>query len=250
MELNGKVAIVTGAAGGIGRCIALALSQRGMRLSLVGRNLDKLHEVAAEVGEIGGIALPAACDVRSPAEVERMVATTLEHYGRIDVLVNSAFWGPPASLDETTEEFWDLTLDTTLKGPFLCARAVAPVMRRQGGGRIVHIGSLAGKVGEDNRTAYCAAKWGLEGLTAALSVELLRDNIHVHLISPAATNTGWWREVGAALTEQTLARMIPPEVVAEAVCWVLSQPDQVHIPDVPVYNFRNPFEGKGSPFER
>lgn len=123
-------------------------------------------------------------------------------------------------------------------------------MRKQHSGRIVNIGSMAGKMGEDNRTAYCAAKWGLEGLTAALAIELARDNIHVHLISPAATDTPWWREVGAVLTDQTLERMIPPEVIAETVCWVLTQPDQVHISDVPVLNFKPPFEGKGSPFER
>ncbi len=171
-------------------------------------------------------------------------------FGSIDILVNSAFWGPPGSLAETTEEFWDQTLETTLKAPFLLSRTVAPVMREQQGGRIVNIGSLAGKVGEDNRTAYCAAKWGLEGLTAALAIELARDNIHVHLISPAATLTPWWTEVGAVLTEQARERMIPPEVIAEAVCWAITQPDQVHIPDIPVYNFRPPFEGKGSPFER
>jgi short-subunit dehydrogenase len=104
-------------------------------------------------------------------------------------------------------------------------------------------------VGEDNRTAYCSAKWVLEGLSAALTEELSRHNVHVHLISPAATDTPWWREVGANLTTQTLERMIPAEVVAQAVVWVLGQPDQVHVPDVPVYNFRNPFEGKKSPFE-
>jgi 3-oxoacyl-[acyl-carrier protein] reductase len=122
-------------------------------------------------------------------------------------------------------------------------------MKQNGGGRIVNIGSLAGKVGEDNRTAYCAAKWGLEGLTAALREELTRYNIHVHLISPAATDTPWWREVGANLTPTVLDRMIPVGVIAQAVVWVLSQPDHVHIPDVPIYNYLNPFEGKKSPFE-
>jgi 3-oxoacyl-[acyl-carrier protein] reductase len=178
-----------------------------------------------------------------------MARTVLEEFGTVDILVNSAFWGPPASIEDTTEEFWDNTLDTTLKGAFLCAQAVVPIFKRIGAGRIVNIGSLAGKIGEDNRTAYCAAKWGLEGLSAALTEELSRYNIHVHLISPAATDTPWWREVGANLTTQALERMIPADVIAQAVVWVLGQPDQVHIPDIPIYNFRNPFEGKKSPFE-
>jgi NAD(P)-dependent dehydrogenase (short-subunit alcohol dehydrogenase family) len=194
------------------------------------------------------VAVSIPTDVTDNGDVEAMVKKVVEKYCRVDILINSAFWGPPGSLEQTTEEFWDHTLDTTLKAPFLCTRAVVPFMRKQGGGRIVNIGSLAGKVGEDNRTAYCAAKWGLEGLSAALREELTRDNIHVHLISPAATNTPFWPSAGAKLTSEILARFVPPETIAEAVTWVIQQPDQVHIPDVPVYNFKNPFEGKGSPF--
>lgn len=249
MELKNKVAIITGASGGIGRSIALELANAGVRMMLVGRSRQKLETVAQEVASRGTLNAWCSIDIRDATAVEHMVNETLEHFGQVDILVNAAFWGPPASLEDTTEEFWDQTLDTTLKAAFLCVRAVVPQMKRQGYGRIVNIGSRAGKVGEDNRTAYCAAKWGLEGLTAALSEELRRYNIHVHLISPAATNTPWWREVPANLTPEVIARMIPPEVVAQAVRWVLSLPDQVHVPDLPIYNFQNPFEGKNSPFE-
>jgi len=249
MELRGKVAIVTGASRGMGSHIAHALAEAGVRLCLVARASNRLKEVADQINTAGGEATIYPTDIRSAEQVERMVQATLARHGRIDILVNCAFWGPPASIEDTTEDFWDQTIDTTLKGPFLCIRAVVPAMKKNGGGRIVNIGSLAGKVGEDNRTAYCAAKWGLEGLTAALREELTRYNIHVHLISPAATDTPWWREVGASLTPQTLERMVPSQVIAQAVRWVLSQPEQVHIPDLPIYNFRNPFEGKKSPFE-
>lgn len=249
MELMGKVAIVTGASRGMGRAIAKRLAAESMRVALVARNEDPLQAVADEITTDGRQALVVTADVQSGADTEAMAQAVWDHWGRIDVLVNNAFWGPPASIERTNEEFWDRTLDTTLKGPFLCTRAVVPAMKEQGSGRIVNIGSLAGKMGEDNRTAYCAAKWGLEGLSAALSVELLPYNIHVHLISPAATDTPWWMESAGELPAETRARMIPPETIAEAVHWVLTQPEQVHIPDVPVYNFRNPFEGKGSPFE-
>jgi 3-oxoacyl-[acyl-carrier protein] reductase len=249
MELEGKVAIVTGASRGMGRAISKLLAAEGMRVGLVARREGHLQAVADEVRADGGEVQAIPTDVRSVADTEAMAQEVYDRWGRIDVLVNSAFWGPPASIEKTTEEFWDRTLDTSLKGPFLCARAVAPTMKEQGDGRIVNIGSLAGKMGEDNRTAYCAAKWGLEGLSAALSVELLPYNIHVHLISPAATDTPWWMESAGELPAETRARMIPPETIAHAVRWVLTQPDQVHIPDLPVYNFRNPFEGRGSPFE-
>jgi 3-oxoacyl-[acyl-carrier protein] reductase len=249
MDFQGKVAIVTGASRGMGLAISQELGERGARVALVGRTPENLEAAAAQIASAGGEALAVPTDIRVGAQVEAMVEKVLERFGTVDILVNSAFWGPPASIEDTTEEFWDQTLDTCLKGAFLCARAVAPVFKRNQSGRIINIGSLAGKIGEDNRTAYCAAKWGLEGLSAALTEELTRYNIHVHLISPAATDTPWWREVGANLTPQTLERMIPAEAISQAVIWVLNQPDQVHIPDVPIYNFRNPFEGKKSPFE-
>ncbi len=250
MDLRNKVVVITGASGGIGRCVAVRLAKDGAKLALVARNPEALQAVADEIRASGGQAEVFPADLSAGEQIRAMVASVLDRFGTADVLVNSAFWGPPASLEETDEEFWDKTMHVTLRGAFLCTRAVVPTLRAKGGGRIVNIGSKAGKVGEDNRTAYCAAKWGLEGLTAALQEELTRDNIHVHLVSPAATDTPWWPEVGAELSEQAKERMIPPEVIAEAVHFVLVQPDQVHIPDLPVYNFRNPFEGKGSPFEK
>jgi 3-oxoacyl-[acyl-carrier protein] reductase len=249
MDLKDQVAIVTGASRGMGIEIAKILAGEGSRVALVGRDRERLGAVLDEIRAAGGEAAVFPADLRTWEPVEAMVNAVVEKLGAVDILVNSAFWGPPASLEDTTEAFWDQTLDTCLKAPLLCARAVAPYMKVKGRGKIVNIGSKAGKIGEDNRTAYCAAKWGLEGLTAALSVELSKYNIHVHLISPAATDTPWWEEVGASLTPQVVERMIPARVVAEAVRWVLLQPDQVHVPDILIDNYRNPFEGKGSPFE-
>jgi 3-oxoacyl-[acyl-carrier protein] reductase len=250
MVIKDKVAIITGASSGIGKAVSFKLASLGAKLVLVARNPEKLDAVRKEINDSGAEAIAIPTDITQNKEVETMVMNAVAHYDRLEILVNSAFWGPPGSLEETTEQFWDQTIDTTLKAPFLCTRAVVPYFRKIGGGRIVNIGSLAGKVGEDNRTAYCAAKWGLEGLSAALREELTRDNIHVHLISPAATDTPFWPGAGAKLTPDVLARFVPPAVIAEAVAWVIQQPDQVHIPDVPVYNFRNPFEGKRSPFEK
>ena len=249
MDLNNRVAIITGASRGMGSSIAKELASNGVKVNLLGRDLNRLKSECEVIRNRGGEAKSYTVDIRSGDQVEKTVNKIISDHGTIDILVNSAFWGPPASIEDTTEDFWDRTLDTTLKGVFLCVRAVTPIMKQKGGGRIVNIGSLAGKVGEDNRTAYCAAKWGLEGLTAALREELTRYNIRVHLISPAATNTPWWREVGANLTPTVLDRMIPVDVIAQAVVWVVSQPDQVHIPDVPIFNYLNPFEGKKSPFE-
>jgi NAD(P)-dependent dehydrogenase (short-subunit alcohol dehydrogenase family) len=249
VELKGKTAIVTGASSGMGEAIALLLGAQGVKIAAFGRNEKRLQGVVERIRNTGGEAKGFIVDIRFGEEVERVVQGASSFLGGVDILINSAFWGPPGSIEKTTEEFWDMTLDTSLKGAFLCVRAVTPFMKNQNAGRIVNIGSIAGKVGEDNRTAYCAAKWGLEGLTAALRVELGKYNIHVHLVSPAATDTPFWQESGAHLSQEVLDRFIPPKMIAETVRWVLTQPDQVLVMDVPVYNFKNPFEGKGSPFE-
>ncbi len=249
MDSNGSVAIVTGATRGMGRAISSRLAAEGARVVLVARGEAGLQETQAAIRDQGGDASAFVTDVTDRSSVEAMAAAVFDRFGRIDLLVNCAFWGPPGSLQQTDEDFWDRTLDTTLKGPYLCTRAVVPAMLEQGAGTIVNIGSLAGKIGEDNRTAYCAAKWGLEGLTAALQVELHRQGIRVHLISPGATDTSFWSENAPGLTTDQRERFIPPETIADAVMFVLSTPESVHIPDVPIHNFRSPFEGKGSPFE-
>ncbi len=249
MDVKGSVVIVTGATRGMGRAIAMRLAGSGARVALVARTAVDLQGVEADIRALGGEAVGFSADVADRASVEGMVGAVLARFGRIDILVNCAFWGPPGSLEQTDEAFWDRTLDSCLKGPYLCTRAVHPTMRAQGGGAIVNIGSQAGKVGEDNRTAYCAAKWGLEGLTAALQIELRRDAIKVHLVSPGATDTSFWRANAPGLTSDQLDRFIPPETVADAVLWVLGTPEAVLISDVSIRTFRDPFEGKGSPFE-
>ena len=115
MDLKGKAAIVTGASSGMGRVTSLALSAEGVRLAIVSRTPEKLEAVKEEITQAGGevIALPG--DVTNAEQVEEMAEKTFHHFGQIDILINSAFWGPPGSLEETTEEFWDRTVNTTLK---------------------------------------------------------------------------------------------------------------------------------------
>ena len=164
MDVNGSVAIVTGATRGMGRAIATRLAAAGARVVLVARTAADLHAVGADIQAQGGEAVGFSADVADRASVESMVEAVLARFGRIDILVNCAFWGPPGSLEQTDEAFWDRTLDSCLKGPYLLTRAVHPAMRAQGGGAIVNIGSQAGKVGEDNRTRVLRRQVGARGL--------------------------------------------------------------------------------------
>lgn len=248
MDLIDKLAIITGASSGIGRAASIKLAGLGCMTILTARNIERLEKVEKEICSNKGKAICIPADITNSFEVNKLIQTVISKFGKIDILVNSAFWGPPGNIEKTNEEVWDRTLDTSLKAPFLLSRAVVPFMKQQGGGRIINIGSRAGKGGEDNRTAYCAAKWGLEGLTAALREELTRFNIHVHLISPGATNTPFWESAPTKVDSDSLSRFISPEVIADNVAWVIQQPDQVHIQDILVYNFKRPFEGKTSPF--
>jgi len=249
MDFKGKVAVVTGASSGMGFSISDRLASEGMQVALIARSRKPLEVAEEKIRSKGGNAHFFCTDVRDENQVKSMVEDVLEKFGRIDLLVNNAFWAPPGSLETVTEEIWDRTVDTTLKGAFLCTRAVVPHFKETGSGSIVNIGSIASKAGEDKRSPYCAAKWGLEGFTAALREELGKFNIRVHLITPAATDTSSWKEYGVDLTEEQKKRMIPPEVIADAVFWVLDKPQAVLIPEVVIRNFQDPFPGKSSPFE-
>lgn len=126
MELQGKAALVIGAGRGIGRAIARRLAAAGARVGLVARTLPVLEELADEIRRLGGEAEPFPADITVAAEVEAMAQAAAARFGAVDILVNNAFWGPPASLEDTTETLWERTLNTTLKGPYLCTRAVFP----------------------------------------------------------------------------------------------------------------------------
>ncbi|HSH01010.1 MAG TPA: SDR family oxidoreductase [Anaerolineae bacterium] len=242
MNLQDKVVVVTGASSGIGIEIARALGGERMSLVLAARRAEKLEDVAEELAELGVPIEVIATDVTREAECEALVATTLATYGRLDVLVNNAGYGPPAPLLELDEALWDVTIDTCLKGVYLMTRAVMPTMLAQGGGAVVNISSVAGKEGFARRTAYCAAKWGLHGFTAALRAELGEQNIRAHLICPGAVATPWWEKANDEQPDEVMEKMIQPAEVAEAVRWVLTQPERLQIDEVVVRTYRSPWD--------
>ena len=196
-------------------------------------------------------------DIASAATAEAVVGTAMNRYGRIDILVNGAGYGPPMPLVDLPEMVWDETIDGCLKGPYLMTRAVLPPMLEADAGRIIQVPSTAGKAAEANRTAYCAAKWGLQGFSLALRAELAGTGVRLHVINPAGVATGWWTTTGDPQGPAVLERMLTADDVAQALLWMLTLPDHVQVGDLVVDNARPPWSsrwpaarGTGPPTDR
>jgi NADP-dependent 3-hydroxy acid dehydrogenase YdfG len=241
MNVDGAVTIVTGASGGIGQAIAVALGERNGRVVAVARRPTPLADTARAIVAGGGDAATVTGDVTDAGTADAAVETALDRFGRIDMLVNAAGFGPPAPLLELTRDIWDATIGSCLTGLYVMTRAVLPTLLAQRAGRIVNVSSVAGKGAEANRTAYCAAKWGVEGFSAALRHELAGTGVRLHVLNPASVATEWWATTGDPQTPDVLDRMLAPSDVADTLLWVLAQPDRVQIDDVGIHNAVNPW---------
>lgn len=190
LGLKERVAIVTGAAGGIGAETARILSTEGASIVIADIDGDRATAMASSLEEGGGRAIGVQCDVRKGDQVGAMANKALEAFGRIDVLVNNAGLVRDHYLHKMDEDDWDLVLDVTLKGAYHCCRAVMPSMRERNWGRIINIASRAlfGKAGQTN---YSSAKAGLQGFTGALAKEQARNGITVNVIAPGAIETDY-----------------------------------------------------------
>ncbi len=188
--LEGKVALITGAGRGIGRAVALAYAREGASLTLCSRTKKELEETEKAVAERGAASLVQPCDVSRVEEVERFVERAIGLFGRIDVLVNNAgIAHRAASLVELSPEEWESVLTTNLRGAWLVARAVVPHMLRQRGGSVINVSSWLGRDALTGYGAYGVSKWGLEGLTRYLSLELKSARIRVNSVSPGYVAT-------------------------------------------------------------
>ena len=206
MRLDGKVALVTGAANGIGAATARRLAREGATLVLVDLAEGDLAQTAAAIADTGGEVLALAGNVSQAAEVASVVEQAKARFGRIDILINNAGINRDAMAHRLTEENWDAVLDVNLKGSFLCAQAVMPVMREQNDGRIVNTASIAalGNVGQSN---YAASKAGLIGLTRTLALEWSRYNIRVNCVAPGGTDTRMTAGIPDNIRESIMQRI-------------------------------------------
>ncbi len=228
VDLSDKVAIVTGAGQGIGRAIALSLAKDGAKLVINDIVEENAKEVVKEIESNGGDATAILADVSNKNAVEHMISLTLEKYGQIDILVNNAgISGPMVPVQNLREEDWDKVINVDLKGTFLCSQAVIPSMLEKQYGKIVNISSIAGKEGNANMTAYCAAKSGIIGFTKALAEEVVKNGINVNCICPALIATeltlGLGEEQIKFLTEKIpIGRLGKPEEIADLVKFLVS----------------------------
>lgn len=217
-HLKDQAAIVTGGGSGIGLAIARALVSEGMAVAIAGRDEKKLTQAADRIGKdpAGGRALAIPTDVSRPDQANRLAEQTVKAFGRIDLLVNNAGIGQWSSIEKCSPAEWDEVQAINLKGAFLCAKAVLPLMRRRRSGYIVNIASLAGKTGFGRMSAYSASKFGMVGLTQSLLEEAIDDNIRATVICPGYVATPMVEGVEVPFEE-----MIPSEDIGRLVVGLL-----------------------------
>lgn len=228
MKLEQKVALVTGAAKGIGRAIVLALAREGASVVVADIDLASAQQVAQEINSMGQQARAVRVDIAQPEEVARAVTEALSAFGRIDILVNNAGIIRRGNFLDHSREDWELVLRVNLGGMFHCAKEVVPHMIKQGGGKIISISSVAGKVGDiTSAPSYGTSKGAMNTLTKSLARELAPYGINVNAIAPHAIETEMSAEWPAERRRQIveaipLKRLGKPEEVAEAVVFFAS----------------------------
>lgn len=227
VNFSGQVVLVTGASRGIGRAIALVFAQAGAKVALAARTADKLEEVAGEVRAAGAEALVLPVDVAVEAEVGRAVEKITAEWGRLDVLINNAGLIDFGPLHEIEPAAWDKVIGVNLTGAYLCSRAVAPIMEKQRGGRIVNITSVSAQTGGvSGGVHYTASKGGLAAMTKTLARDLAAHGITVNAISPGQIDAD--PELLTPEQRQKVTAMIPlgrlgePEEIAYAALFLAS----------------------------
>jgi NAD(P)-dependent dehydrogenase (short-subunit alcohol dehydrogenase family) len=229
--VDGKSALVTGGASGIGRATALALAREGARVLVADCDGAGAEAVAKEIAAAGGVARARQTDVTQPAAVEAMVRAAVDAFGRLDCAVNNAgVTGTPAGLHDVPFDVWERTIAVNLTGVFLCLQQELRAMRAQKGGSIVNMSSGAGAIGTPALAPYAASKHGVLGLTKTAALENAREGIRVNAICPGSTDTpllgGFMSSSEAArkliLASTPCGRLGRPEEIAEAAVWLCS----------------------------
>ena len=233
MRLKGKVALITGGTSGIGSATAVRFAGEGAAVAITGRNPKRGEQVVRDIVANGGEAVFIRSDVRSADDCRQAVDQTLERFGKIDVLFNNAGVFHPKSIPDCTEEEWDETIDSSLKGAFLMSKYVLPSMIERGSGSIIHTSSGWGILGGNKAAAYCAAKGGLIVMAKAMAIDHGPDGIRVNCVCPgdvltpmlpddAAKRGMSWDDYAVGAADRPLGRIGTTEDIANAVLYLAS----------------------------
>ncbi|MDP2664104.1 MAG: SDR family oxidoreductase [bacterium] len=224
MRLVKKIALVTGAGRGIGKAIALAFAREGADLVICARREHEILETCKEIQSLGQRCLPVKADVSKEEDVGLMVERALAEFGRIDILVNNAGGSSePKPVKDTPFDDWNEVIAANLTGTFLCSKAVIPFMMEQKKGSIINLSSGMGKKGRPNRGPYCAAKFGIEGFTQVLALELEEFGIAVNALAPSGLVATERLKEKAYEELKRGGRILEPREVAEAAVFLATK---------------------------
>lgn len=224
MKLSGKIALITGGGRGIGKAIARVFAREGADLIICSRTEAEIENTASEIRSLGRRCLPVKADVSSKEDVQALIDKAVKEFGKIDILVNNAGGpGTPKPLLETEFEDWNQVITINLTGTFLCSKAVAPLMIEKREGSIINVSSGMGKKGRPRYGPYCASKFGVEGLTQVLALELKEFGIAVNALAPNAMVAIERLKERALDQRRQGGAVLEPEEVAEAALFLATQ---------------------------
>ncbi|MGE5722671.1 MAG: SDR family oxidoreductase [Sphingomonadales bacterium] len=239
--LRGKTVVVTGASSGIGEATALAFAAAGAKLVLAARRADRLRTLAARIEEGGAEAIDVPTDVVREEEVIRLFDKAAARFGSVDILINNAGIADHCPTEALTLERWRQVIDTNLTSAFLCSREAFKIMKRQGRGRIINIGSLSAHVPRPETAAYTASKHALEGLTRSLAVDGRDCGIAVSIFHPGMVIT----ELVPGMAEAPAEMMSDARYTADAIVHMASLPDHLNFFEGLMVPLKVPFLGRG-----
>jgi NAD(P)-dependent dehydrogenase (short-subunit alcohol dehydrogenase family) len=239
--LKGRVALVTGASSGIGEACALGYAKAGARVVLAARRLERLEALVKRIEAEGHEALAVETDVTNEEAVANLFKQAVLRFGTVDVLINNAGFADSTPIEDLSLAEWNRMIATNLTSAFLCSREAFRVMKPQGHGRIVNVGSISARVPRANSPAYTASKYGLDGLTHALAVDGRESNIAVSMFNPGIVAT----EIapGAVKLDKDFAAQ--PDDIADAIIHMTALPDHLNFYEAMIVQNKIPFLGRG-----
>lgn len=239
--LHDRVVVITGASSGIGEACAIGFAEKGARLVLAARRAERIDSLAARLHSMRCEALAVATDVTDEDAVATLFAQAVERFGRVDIVINNAGIADSTAVDALDLALWHKIIDTNLTSAFLCARSAFPIMKAQGHGRIINVGSISARVPRAQSPAYTASKWGLDGLTRALAIDGRAHNIAVSIFHPGLVATELSNGV-RTLPDDLVAQ---PKDAADVIVHMADLPDHLNFYEALLVQNKIPFLGRG-----